>query len=118
MTHHNPHLLSSSTITGDKVKNMQDEQLGDIKDLMIDLSSGRIAYAVLSFGGFLGLGDKLFAVPWPALTLDADDKMFVLNISKDRLKHAPGFDKNNWPDMASQQWGREIYQYYDIEPYW
>ena len=63
-------VLSSSTLTGDSVRNPEGEDLGDIKDLMIDTASGNVEYAVLSFGGFLGLGDKLFALPWPALKLD------------------------------------------------
>ena len=118
MSHHNPTVLSSSSITGDKVKNLQGENLGDIKDLMIDLSNGRVSYAVLSFGGFMGMGDKLFAVPWQALTLDAEDKTFVLNVSKEKLENAPGFDKDDWPNMAGQKWGSEVHRFYDVNPYW
>ena len=85
---------------------------------MIDLGSGRIAYAVLSFGGILGMGDKLFAIPWSALTLDTVDHKFILNASKKSLEAAPGFDKDNWPDMADHAWGSKVFTYYDATPYW
>ena len=111
-------VLAASTLTGNKVVNVQNEDLGTIEDLMIDIESGRIAYAVLSFGGFLGLGDKLFAIPWSALKLDAVEKRFVLNVSKELLEEAPGFDKRNWPDMSDPAWGVQIYTYYGYKPYW
>ena len=85
---------------------------GDIKEIMLDMRSGRVAYAVLSFGGFLGMGQKLFAVPWSALTCDPHNKRFVLNVEKDRLKDAPGFDKGDWPDMADPSWSKAIHSYY------
>jgi sporulation protein YlmC with PRC-barrel domain len=111
-------VLAATTLTGNKVVNLQNQDLGLIEELMIDIDSGRIAYAVLSFGGFLGLGDKLFAIPWSALKLDAAEKRFVLNISKELLEQAPGFDKNRWPDMSDPAWGAQIYSYYGQEPYW
>jgi surface antigen len=92
--------------------------LGKVTELMIDLPTGRVAYAVLSFGGILRMGNKLFAVPWNALTLDEDEKRFILNVDKARLENAPGFDKDNWPDMADQTWGSSIYDYYGTQPYW
>ncbi|MHB8565071.1 MAG: PRC-barrel domain-containing protein, partial [Acidiferrobacteraceae bacterium] len=73
--------------------------------------------AVLSFGSFLGMGEKLFAVPWSALTLDTKNKRFVLNVEKDRLKQASGFDKNQWPNMADQSWAKAIHSYYGTKPY-
>ncbi|MGH9398305.1 MAG: PRC-barrel domain-containing protein [Terriglobia bacterium] len=94
-------VLAASTLTGDKVVNLQKEDLGKIEDLMIDLESGRIAYAVLSFGGFLGLGDKLFAIPWSALKIDTVEKQFILNVNKELLKQAPGFAKDHWPNMPT-----------------
>lgn len=111
-------VLSASTMSGDSVKNRADEDLGSIKELMIDVPSGRVAYAVLSFGGFLGMGNKLFAVPWTALTLDEDRKCFMLDADKTKLENAPGFDKDNWPDMADTTWGEQIYTYYGQTPYW
>jgi hypothetical protein len=113
-----PRVLSASTLTGDGVKNLQGEDLGHIKDLMIDLPSGRVAYAVLSFGGVLGMGNKLFAVPWGALQLDTEQECFLLDADKSRLKKAPGFDKNNWPQTDDLQWQRESHTFYGREPYW
>ncbi len=100
----NPQVLTAKTLIGDKVRNEQGENLGEIQDLMIDLDRGCIAYAVLSFGGILGMGDKLFAVPWQALDLQPEEHMFVLNVDKETLKNAPGFDKNNWPTTANREW--------------
>lgn len=112
-----PHLMGANTLLGNDVANAQDDNLGDIKEFMLDMGSGRVAYAVLSFGGFLGMGEKLFAVPWAALKLDTVNKRFVLDVSKDRLKDAPGFDKDNWPDMADTTWEKGIHDYYGTKPY-
>ena len=100
------------------MRNTAGEDLGKINDLMIDLQSGRIAYAVLSFGGVLGIGDKLFALPWNALRVDEDEKELILDIDKRRLETAPGFDKDHWPDMADTSWGAQIHNFYGIKPYW
>jgi sporulation protein YlmC with PRC-barrel domain len=111
-------VMSASSLAGDRVRNTAGEDLGKVKELMVDVSSGRVAYAVLSFGGVLGVGDKLFAVPFEALTLDEDEKEFILNADKATLENAPGFDKDNWPDMADQLWGSQIYRHYGVQPYW
>ncbi len=113
-----PRVLSASTLKNEKVVNAAGEDLGRIEDYMIDLNNGRIAYCVLSFGGFLGMGDKLFAVPWSALTLDTENKCFILNVDKETLKKAPGFDKDNWPDMTSPEFGTGVYSFYKVTPYW
>ncbi|GAA5784645.1 PRC-barrel domain-containing protein [Chitiniphilus shinanonensis] len=75
--------------------NTAGDDLGEIKGIMLDVQRGRIAYAVLSFGGFLGVGNKLFAIPWQTLVLDTDRKRFVLDVSEERLKAASGFDKDH-----------------------
>ena len=93
------------------------EKLGEIKEIMLDTRTGAVAYAVLSFGGLLGLGDKLFAVPWSALTLNISRKCFMLNVDRERLKMAPGFDKDRWPDMADKTWASEVHNYYQVKPY-
>lgn len=111
-------VMSASTLTGDTVVNNMGEDLGKIHDIMIDTPSGKIAYAVLSFGGFLGMGDKLFAIPWDQLSLDEDNKRFILNIDKRTLENAPGFDKDNWPDLGDPSWGSKVYSYYGSHPYW
>lgn len=108
----------ASQIIDSDVENPRGESLGEIEDLVFD-ERGEILYAVLSYGGFLGLGDKYFAVPWSALTSKAeDDDTYVLNIDEERLKNAPGFDKNNWPDTANSRWGSEIYSYYGQSAAW
>lgn len=113
-----PRIMSSSTLEGDEVVNRQGEKLGTLEEIMLDVSGGRIAYAVLSTGGFLGVGDKLFAIPWQALTLDTDNECFILDIEKERLENAPGFDKAHWPAMADQRWASELHTYYGTRPYW
>lgn len=113
------HTHRASKFIDADVENAQEEDLGEIEDLVIDPQDGRIAYAVLSFGGFLGLGEKYFAIPWKALQAKAgDDDTLVLNVDKEKLTNAPGFDRNTWPDMTNRQWGEEIHAYYGIPPYW
>src|SRR2546428_1758394 len=89
-----PEIMSADSLIGDNVINALGDDLGEIKDIMLDVSTGRVAYAVLSFGGFLGIGDKLFAIPWTALRLDRERKRFIMDVDKERLKNAPGFDKD------------------------
>lgn len=112
-----PDLMGADTLVGNDVYNHKGEDLGDIKEIMLDMRSGKVGYAVLSFGGFLGMGEKLFAVPWSALKLDTKNKRFELNVEKDRLQDAPGFDKDKWPNMADQSWENEIHSYYGTKPY-
>ena len=112
-----PALMGANTLDGNDVYNNKDEDLGDIKEIMLDVASGRVAYAVLSYGGFLGMGQKLFAVPWSALTLDTENKRFTLDVEKERLENAPGFDSDKWPDMADPSWQKEVHGYYGTQPY-
>ena len=107
-------LLSTDTLRGDPVCNAAGEDLGKIEDFMLSVHDGNVEYAVLSFGGFLGVGDKLFAVPMRALSLDKKNKRFVLNVPKEKLKDAPGFDKDNWPDMADPQFTSRVRSYYGL----
>lgn len=113
-----PACMLADTLIGDKVISSDGKDVGKIDDIMLDVRGGRIAYAVLSCGGFLGMGDKLLAVPWEALILDTDEKCFRLDATEDRIKSASGFDKDHWPAMADEQWGSSLHQYYDREPYW
>lgn len=117
MKDHNPSILSSSSLTGNDVENRQGESLGDIKDLMLDPRSGRVAYAVLDFGGFLGIGNKLFAVPLESMTLDTAAHRFVLDVDKERLENAPGFDKDNWPAHPDYNFINEVRSYYGLDAY-
>ena len=113
-----PEVMAADTLEGDEVINTLGDELGEIKDIMLDVRSGRVAYAVLSSGGFLGLGDKLFAIPWSALTLDADRKCFVLDVDKEHLKEAPGFDEDHWPTMADPSWAKQVHEFYGQQTYW
>ena len=107
-----PALMGAHTMLGNDVYNKEGEDLGDIKEFMIDMASGKVAYAVLSFGGLLGMGNKLFAVPWAALSLDTTNKRFTLNVLKDALKEAPGFDKDHWPSMSDPIWASSVHKFY------
>lgn len=118
MREHHPRIMSASTLIGDEVYNDQGEHLGEIKEFMIDTASGDIAYAVLSFGGFLGMGDKLFAIPWEALNIDMDRRRIILNVDKEALKDAPGFDKNDWPSSPDRSFIDRVHQHYGYEPYY
>jgi len=111
-----PALMGADTLLGEDVVNYEEDDLGDIKEIMLDMRSGQVAYAVLSFGGLLGIGEKLFAVPWQALQLDTINKRFVLNVDKERLKSAPGFDKDAWPDMSDVNWANQIHAFYGTDP--
>ena len=111
-------VLAASTLAGNSVRNSVGDDLGQIDEIMIHIPSGRVAYAVLSFGGLLGIGGKLFAVPWSALKVDEDKKCCILDVDKKRLESAPGFDKDNWPDMTDTTWGSEVFTYYGATPYW
>lgn len=113
-----PEIMAASTLDGDEVINGRGESLGKIREIMIDVPSGQVAYAVLSSGGLLGIGDKLFAIPWTALTLDVDRKCFILDVDAERLKLAPGFDKDHWPSMANPTWASEVHAYYKQRNYW
>jgi sporulation protein YlmC with PRC-barrel domain len=110
--------ITAKKLIGDPVVNRRGEDLGKIEDFVIDPKSGRVDYAVLSFGGFLGMGDKLFAVPLEAMKLSREEKRFILDVDKERLKHAPGFDKDNWPDTSDRAFGTKVYAYYGYEPRW
>lgn len=112
-----PYLMGANTLVGNDVYNKAGEDLGEIKEIMLDMrGNGQVSYAVLSFGGFMGVGEKFFAVPWQALTLDTENKRFVLDVTKEQLDSAPGFDKNKWPDMADPTWAAGIHAYYRTTP--
>ena len=113
-----PHCLSAGTLIGDDVVNLSGETVGDVKEIMLDLETGHVAYVVLSCGGFLGIGEKLFAVPWNGLQVNTDNHTLVFNVDKERLEQAPGFDPDDWPDMADRTWGQSIHDYYGTRPYW
>jgi sporulation protein YlmC with PRC-barrel domain len=111
-------IVAKKSILGAKVINAAREDLGSIEDIVIDTRDNRVAYAILSFGGILGMGDKHFAIPWEALSFDASEKIAVLNIDKDRLSNAPGFEPSNWPDLGNPSVGSQVHDHYGLKPYW
>ncbi|MDQ8032883.1 MAG: PRC-barrel domain-containing protein [Bordetella sp.] len=113
-----PEVMAADTLEDNDVYNPAGEKLGSVEKIMLDVPRGRIAYAVLSHGGVLGMGDKLYAIPWSALTLDTDRKCFVLDVPKEQLKQDKGFDKDNWPSMADERWATDVHSYYNQPPYW
>lgn len=104
--------LTAASIVGDSVENQEGDDLGKIDNLMINLSTGTVEYAVLEYGSFLGIGGKLFAIPFSELHLDAERELFVLNRDKEYLKNSPGFDKAHWPDTNDH-----VY-FNDVNTYW
>ncbi len=112
-------VVAASKIIGETVLNLQNENVGKIHELVIDAKKNRVAYVVLSFGGFMGMGNKLFAMPWEAFTFSATENKLILNVDKEKLKTAPGFEKDDkWPDFSDTAWGESIYNYYDYAPPW
>ena len=107
----------NKSILGMKVMNTEREDLGKIEDLVIDTRDSRVAYAILSFGGLLGMGDKHFVIPWQALTIDLSQRVALLQIDKDRLENAPGFDKDSWPDLDDAAWATSIHSHYGYRPH-
>ena len=110
----NETFLPTTTIKGSKVINVNEEHLGMIEEVMIDPEKGKIAYAVLSFGGFLGIGNKLFAIPWEALESNGWD--YILSIDKSVLERAEGFDKEEWSLTRDEL--AKVYTHFGIQPYW
>ncbi len=107
--------LSASTLIGDPVRNTKGEDLGKIEDFMVDLDTGCIVYAVLSFGGFLGFADKFFAIPWVSLRVDREAECFRLDIDQETLEKAPGFDKDHWPEPQDFGIVTTVYKFYGVE---
>ena len=106
-------VFKASELIGMKVQGSDGKQLGKIRDLVIG-TKGDVRYAVLDFGGFLGIGDKYFAVPWDALQRTANGKKIALDTTKRDLKKAPGFDKKHWPDFSDRQEEAVIYEFYEV----
>ncbi len=102
--------LTATSITGDKVHNKQGEQLGSIKEIMLTLTTGEIEYYIIEFGGFLGIGEKLFAIPFRLLTVDPVNQLFIFDQTRESLEKAPGFDKLHWPETNIH--------YYNADQHW
>lgn len=107
-----PHLMSCDVLVGEIVVNRAEEALGELAHLMFDMATGRIAYAVLARGGVLGLGERLHAIPWSAVAFDARRQCLVVDIERERMERAPGFDRSRWPAMADAGWQRTLEEFY------
>jgi sporulation protein YlmC with PRC-barrel domain len=100
-----------SKIIGTDVVNSKGEKIGDVEDIVLD-AKGNVAYAVVSTGGFLGMGDKMHAVPWAAIRTSTGTDNFMLDVDKERLRSAPGFDQSNWPNVNDAKWSSENRRYF------
>ncbi|MDX2266146.1 MAG: PRC-barrel domain-containing protein [Hyphomicrobiales bacterium] len=113
--HANSGLISSADVHGAAVYGADRERIGQIDRLMIDALSGKISYAVVSFGGFLGFGHSHYPVPWPALKYDAEFEGYITGVTEQQLRDAPEFSDDGWLNRESEQQG---YSYYGADPYW
>ncbi len=104
--------VRSGEVVGVKVKNNALDDLGEIAEIVLDKHSGKVSYLVLDFGGFMSFGNKYFAIPWHAFTYHPQEDCFILNVTKERLENAPGFDKDHWPSFVSADVINEISDFY------
>lgn len=106
-------IVRTKDVVGVNVKNLNDQDLGEIKEIVLEKLTGKVRYLVLSFGGFMGMGNKLFAIPWNAIHYDTKKDAFVLNMAKEKLQNAPGFEKDQYPDFEDTAWSNAIQDFYD-----
>jgi hypothetical protein len=111
-------LISSDKVEGTAVYNRQGEKLGSINSVMIDKVSGQVAYAVMSFGGFLGMGDRYHPLPWHVLTYDTGQGGYVVDLDQTTLEGAPTYGTSDTPDWKDRGWGQQLHDYYGARPYW
>ncbi len=116
-----------SQLLGYNIQNSQGESVGEIKDIVVDSKTGKIKYAAVTYGGFLGMGNKLFAVPFAAFDvqvdpdevgdddIDDDDYVLILDVTQEQLEGQQGFDEENWPNMADRQWATELDKRYGVK---
>jgi sporulation protein YlmC with PRC-barrel domain len=111
-------LVSAATLSGERVVTRHGETVGNVSELMLDVQRGRIAYAVVAHGGFMGLGERLHAIPWGALRFDAEHGCLVLDAERRTFLDAPGFDKEHWPSTPDAAWHHTLHRHYGCRPYW
>ncbi len=114
----NAPLISSHRVEGTEVYNTDGEKLGHIDCVMLDKRGGKVAYAVMSFGGFLGIGEEYHPLPWQSLDYDEDQDGYVVNLSKDQLREAPTLRRNEYDRLYDTAYGRSVYSYYGAVPFW
>lgn len=113
-----PRVVAADDLAKAKLHSPNGEEMGSISELVVDPTTGRVAYAVVELGGFLGLGERNFPVPWTLVQSTPNGDGYVLNVPKDRLTAAPQFTKSNRPDMSDRQWAMALHTYYGVQPYW
>lgn len=111
-------LIAADKVQGTEVRNTQGDKLGSIDNVMIDKLTGKVAYAVMSFGGFLGMGERYHALPWDVLKYDSNMGSYVVNLDKRQLENAPTFENADMVDWEDEVWGRKVHDYYKVPPYW
>jgi len=111
-------LIAASKVSGTPVYNKAGESLGSIEEVMLDKRLGRVAYAVMAFGGFLGIGERYHPLPWSMLEYDISLGGYRVNLDRDRLEGAPSFAASEAPDWADRAWGQRVNDYYGTQPYW
>ena len=111
-------LISSDRVAGTEVYNHSGDHLGEIHEVMIDKISGKVAYAIMSFGGFLGMGESYHPLPWSSLKFDTTKGGYVVNLTKDQLKDAPSYEKNASPKWGDRNYENDLHTYYGSTPYW
>lgn len=111
-------LIAADRVEGTEVYNPAGEHLGEIDNVMIDKVSGKVAYAVMSFGGFLGIGERYHPMPWSLLKYDTNKGGYVVNLDKRTLTGAPNYESDDLPNYADRNWGKKVHDYYGVAPYW
>ena len=111
-------LISSDKVEGTAVYDRGGEKLGSIHTVMIDKISGKVAYAVMSFGGFLGMGDQYHPLPWHVLTYDTGQGGYVVDLDRSKLEGAPSYGTSEMPNWSDRRWGQQVHDYYGSRPYW
>lgn len=111
-----PAILSSSTLSGDPIVDPEGNKLGTLKEIMLDITKGTVAYAVLARGGFGGMGEKLFAVPWRMIQIDGDEKRLIIDVEPEVLDDSPGFDPDNWPSFSDEAWQADVDRHFGLVP--
>jgi sporulation protein YlmC with PRC-barrel domain len=112
------HLIAANQVQGTAVYGIDLVKLGTIEDVMIDKATGRIAYAILSFGGFLGIGDRFYPLPWEKLAYSTEIGGYVVDIDRSVLEGAPSYTDEVTAEWTDKDWGRDVYAYYGVHPFW
>ncbi|MFT0892455.1 PRC-barrel domain-containing protein [Pseudochelatococcus sp. G4_1912] len=111
-------LIGADKVAGTTVYNAEGENLGSIHDLMIDKQTGRVAYAVMSFGGFLGMGSDYHPLPWSTLTYDTNMGGYVVHLTREQLEGGPTFSEDEDPHWGDRDYEKRVHDYYGSGPYW